>query len=173
MNAEWRNVWQMNAKWSNVWQMHNAEWTNVSEHISQIFNQRTNAFQIWFWAPWDIQVQKRKTSWGAYSWKYQRQKVLVPVAHEKTGIVRPFELGETRLIRSTVTKCRPSKFLMIQSHERNIKPFRAASGFLGWLCPIKVTFRGVFQSPESQFKNCYQFQLTTIKPELLASGRLL
>ncbi len=58
------------------------------------------------------------------------------------GIVRQFELwGETGLIRSPVINWRPNKFLkiilMIQSHERNIKPFREA--FLGWICPIKVT----------------------------------
>ncbi len=49
--------------------------------------------------------------------------------------------GHTRPIRSTLTKCRPSKFIMIQSHERNINHLeRAASGFLGWLCPIKMTY---------------------------------
>jgi hypothetical protein len=63
----------------------------------------------------------------------------------KVGFVRPFELGgETRLIRSTVINWRPGKFvkfLMIQSHERNIKSFSAAEEFLGWRCPIKVTYR--------------------------------
>jgi hypothetical protein len=47
------------------------------------------------------------------------------------GIVQPFELlGETRLIRSAVKYWKPGKFLkqnlMIQSHERSIKPFSAA-----------------------------------------------
>jgi hypothetical protein len=40
---------------------------------------------------------------------------------------------------------------MINSHERSIKPFTAAEGFLGKLCPIKVTY-WVFRSPESQLK---------------------
>jgi hypothetical protein len=47
------------------------------------------------------------------------------------GIFQPFELGgETRLIRPAVINCRPGRFfkncLMIQSHERSIKPFSAA-----------------------------------------------
>jgi hypothetical protein len=33
------------------------------------------------------------------------------------------------------------------------------------LCPIKVTYRR-FQSPESQFKNFYQFRLTTSQTRL-------
>jgi len=43
-------------------------------------------------------------------------------------------------------------FLMMQSHKRNIKP----DGFVQskWLA-------GVFHSPESQFKNSYQFRLLT------------
>jgi hypothetical protein len=47
------------------------------------------------------------------------------------GIVQPFERGgETRLIRSAVKYWKAGKFLkrnlMIQSHERRIKPFSAA-----------------------------------------------
>jgi hypothetical protein len=47
------------------------------------------------------------------------------------GIVQPFELkGVTRLIRSAVKNWRSGNFLksflMIQSHERSIKPFTAA-----------------------------------------------
>jgi hypothetical protein len=50
-------------------------------------------------------------------------------------IVHPFELGgETTLIRSAVKYKRPGKFknnfLMIQPHERSIKPFSAAEGLL-------------------------------------------
>jgi hypothetical protein len=42
------------------------------------------------------------------------------------GIVQPFELkGVTRLIRSVVKNWR-SGFLMILSHERSIKPLKAA-----------------------------------------------
>jgi hypothetical protein len=49
------------------------------------------------------------------------------------GIDRPFKLrGKTRLIRSTVINW--------EAHEKNIKPFSVAFGFLGWLCPIKVTY---------------------------------
>jgi hypothetical protein len=51
------------------------------------------------------------------------------------GIVQPFELkGLTRLIQSAVKNWRSGNFLksflMIQSHERSIKLFTAASGFL-------------------------------------------
>jgi hypothetical protein len=48
------------------------------------------------------------------------------------SIVRPFKLGgqEYRLIRSAVINWRPGNFfktiLLIQSHERNIKPYIAA-----------------------------------------------
>ena len=47
------------------------------------------------------------------------------------GTVQPFKLkGVTRLIRSAVKKWRSGNFLksflMIQSHERSIKPFTAA-----------------------------------------------
>jgi hypothetical protein len=47
------------------------------------------------------------------------------------GVVQPFELvGVARLIRSAVKNWRSSKFfkkiLMIQSHERSVKPFSAA-----------------------------------------------
>jgi hypothetical protein len=47
------------------------------------------------------------------------------------GIIQLFELGgETRLIRSAVKYWKPGKFvknfLMIQSHERSIKPFSEA-----------------------------------------------
>jgi hypothetical protein len=62
------------------------------------------------------------------------------------GIVQPFGRGvESILIRSLLLNWRPGKFknffLMIQSHERNIKPFSAAKGFLRWLFHTKVTFR--------------------------------
>ncbi len=42
--------------------------------------------------------------------------------------------------------------LMRQSQERNVKPFSAAYGYLGWLCPISVTYKH-FLVPKSQFKN--------------------
>jgi hypothetical protein len=62
------------------------------------------------------------------------------------GIVQPFELkGVNRLIRSAVKNWRSGNFfqsfLMIQSHERSIKPLTAALGFLGLLCPIKWTYQ--------------------------------
>jgi hypothetical protein len=40
---------------------------------------------------------------------------------------------------------------MRKSNERSIKPFTAAYGFLGWLCPFKVTFRR-FSVPGRNFK---------------------
>ena len=47
------------------------------------------------------------------------------------GIVQPFELGPvTSLVRSAVKFCEAGhfqkKFLMIQSHERSLKPISAA-----------------------------------------------
>jgi hypothetical protein len=47
------------------------------------------------------------------------------------GIFQPFELGGmTRLIQSAVKFCKAGRlkifFLMIQSHERNLKPISAA-----------------------------------------------
>jgi hypothetical protein len=37
---------------------------------------------------------------------------------------------------------------MIQSHERIIKPFAAAEGLLGWLCPNKVTLHNFSCLPQ-------------------------
>ncbi len=50
---------------------------------------------------------------------------------ELKGIVQPFELGPvTSLVRSAVKFCEAGhfqkKFLMIQSHERSLKPISAA-----------------------------------------------
>jgi hypothetical protein len=60
-------------------------------------------------------------------WKIQRTDCFLKVL---TGHLLG---GESRLIRYAVINCRLGKFflqiLMIQSHERNIKPFRAAYGF--------------------------------------------
>ncbi len=38
---------------------------------------------------------------------------------------------------------------MKQSYERNIKPLSAASRFLGWLCPVKMTINSGLNKPES------------------------
>jgi hypothetical protein len=60
--------------------------------------------------------------------------------------VRDFNAGGvlnvTGLIRSGIIYWRELrqvfvKILMIKSYERSIKPFTAALGFLGWLCPVK------------------------------------
>jgi hypothetical protein len=78
------------------------------------------------------------------------------------GIVRPFELGgETRFIRSTVINWWPGKFcskiLMKQSQERNKNHLVRLRDF----CDGSVQSQLLFQFPESQFKNSYQFRLTT------------
>jgi hypothetical protein len=41
---------------------------------------------------------------------------------------------------------------MIMSHERSLKPFTALKGFLGWLCPIKVTYWHFFRSRKVNLK---------------------
>jgi hypothetical protein len=40
---------------------------------------------------------------------------------------------------------------MIQSNERNIKPFTATYGFLGWFFSIEVTLQDLFVSGESSY----------------------
>jgi hypothetical protein len=65
------------------------------------------------------------------------------VWHVIKGIVRAFEfVGRTRLIRPAIINWRPGKFflmLMIQSHEKSIKPFTA--GLSGWPFTMKVNYR--------------------------------
>jgi hypothetical protein len=53
------------------------------------------------------------------------------ITQDLKGIVQPFELGPvTSLVRSAVKFCEAGhfqkKFLMIQSHERSLKPISAA-----------------------------------------------
>ncbi len=68
------------------------------------------------------------------------------------------------IIRSNIINWRQSKFcltiLMIQSHERNRKPFSAAKDFWDGFVQSKG-LADIFQSLESQLKNSYQFRLTT------------
>jgi hypothetical protein len=54
-----------------------------------------------------------------------------PIQYALKGIVQPFELGPvTSLVRSAVKFCEAGHFqkknLMIQSHERSLKPISAA-----------------------------------------------
>jgi hypothetical protein len=67
-----------------------------------------------------------------FTWGFKN--IVAPVSHTilyVKGIVQPFELGPvTSLVRSAVKFCMAGhfqkKFLMIQSHERSLKPISAA-----------------------------------------------
>jgi hypothetical protein len=41
---------------------------------------------------------------------------------------------------------------MIKSYDRSIKLFTVAEGFLGWLCPVKVTYPAFFSPPRVNLK---------------------
>ncbi len=182
MHAEWTNVWQMNAEWTNVWQIHNAEWTMCDRWMlnEQVCDRWMLNKQMWVSTSHRFSTKRWMLLKGfelceifrLKGVKHHRKPVHENIRGKKCwfpcpfiAIFQQFELGgggggETRAHSIHCNKVEARQVFIDTLSWEEHKPFRAASGFLGWLCPIKMTYRR-FSVPQSQFKNCCQFQLTT------------